>query len=77
MNENKLKKYRKIEININKENKFFKNLDKIGYKKKNSRNIHLNNKFLVKALQRRFRQNLVDGKIDEECLLISENLIKY
>ena len=29
-----LKKYRKIEININKENKFFKNLDKIGYKKK-------------------------------------------
>ena len=77
LNENKLKKHRKIEMNINKENKFFKNLEKIGYKKKNSRNIHLNNKFLVKAFQRRFRQNLVDGKIDEECLLISENLIKY
>ena len=32
--------------------------------------------FLVKAFQRRFRQKLVDGKIDQECLLISQNLMK-
>ena len=31
---------------------------------------------LTKTFQRRFRQQLVDGKIDQECLLISKNLIK-
>jgi len=32
--------------------------------------------FLVRAFQRRFRQELVNGKIDNECLIISENLAK-
>ena len=31
---------------------------------------------LVKTFQRRFRQELVNGKIDQECLLISVNLLK-
>ena len=31
---------------------------------------------LVKAFQRRFRQNLINGKPDKECLLISKNLLK-
>ena len=31
---------------------------------------------LAKTFQRRFRQELVDGKIDQECLLISKNIIK-
>ena len=34
------------------------------------------NKIITFAFQRRFRQELVNGKIDKECLLISENLIK-
>jgi len=29
-----------------------------------------------KAFQRRFRQELINGEIDQECLLISQNLAK-
>ena len=32
-------------------------------------------RLLTIAFQRRFRQELVDGKIDKECFLISKNLI--
>ena len=55
---------------------FLKNLYKIGYY--NFNKIQLNKKklFLVKAFQRKFRQNLINGKIDKECFLISKNLIK-
>ena len=28
------------------------------------------------AFQRRFRQDVVNGVVDQECLIISENLIK-
>ena len=66
-----LKKNRMKKININEEKNFFKFLFKIGYSKK-----VLNKKTLVKAFQRRFRQELINGKIDQECLLISENLAK-
>ena len=31
---------------------------------------------LTKTFQRRFRQELINGKIDQECLLISKSLIK-
>ena len=34
-----------------------------------------NMKYLILAFQRRFRQSLVNGRIDEECLLISKNLL--
>ena len=30
--------------------------------------------FVIKAFQRRYRQELVNGRIDKECLLISNNL---
>ena len=36
----------------------------------------LNKKTLVSAFQRRYRQDLINGKIDQECLLISKNLAK-
>ena len=57
---------------------FIKNLTKIGYTFKNLENYKKKNylKFIIKAFQRRYRQNLVNGKIDKECVLISENLIK-
>ncbi|MDC1128951.1 N-acetylmuramoyl-L-alanine amidase [Candidatus Pelagibacter sp.] len=66
-----LKKNRMKKIDVNVEKKFFKFLFKIGYSKK-----VLNKKTLVIAFQRRFRQELVNGKIDHECLLISQNLAK-
>ena len=33
-------------------------------------------KYVAKAFQRRFRQELINGKIDQECVLISKNLLK-
>ena len=34
------------------------------------------NKNLFKTFQRRFRQSLINGKPDKECLIISEDLLK-
>ena len=56
---------------------FLKNLFKIGYVQ-NKQNRFKKSKtlaFIIKAFQRRFRPELVDGKIDQECLLISQKLI--
>ena len=66
-----LKKNRMKKIRINEEKIFYKSLFKIGYSKK-----ILNKKTLVSAFQRKFRQELINGKIDQECLLISQNLAK-
>ena len=57
-------------------NNFLKNLYKIGYSKVLYKNRNKNIKLLTSAFQRRFRQDLVNGIIDEECLLISKNLTK-
>jgi len=57
---------------------FFNNLFKFGYSKKNPKDL-VKNKYLrdvTKAFQRRFRQGLVNGIIDQECLFISKNLNK-
>jgi len=72
------KKNRMIKVSLLNKKKFFNNIFKIGYAKKSPKNIK-NDKyfiFLVQAFQRRFRQELVNGKIDKECLIISENLAK-
>jgi N-acetylmuramoyl-L-alanine amidase len=78
LNKQDLIKNRKLKISKIEENIFFRNLFKIGYSKiyskNNSRNKYLRE--LTKNFQRRFRQELVDGKIDQECLIISKNLIK-
>jgi N-acetylmuramoyl-L-alanine amidase len=66
-----LEKKKMKKIHINEEKIFYKSLFKIGYSKK-----VLNKKNLVSAFQRRYRQDLVNGKIDQECLLISKNLAK-
>ena len=73
-----LKKNRKIELDKVSKKMFYKNLSKIGYvmkKTENSKNRKFNN-YIVKAFQRRFRQELVNGKLDKECLIISNNLAK-
>ena len=62
---------------IDKKN-FFMNLSKIGYSSKNLKRIK-KDKFLnliIRAFQRRFRQELINSKIDQECLRISQNLAK-
>ena len=71
-------KNRKLKTSKEEEKFFFNSLFKIGYSKKPLRDISKNKylRELAKTFQRRFRQQLVDGKIDQECLLISKNLIK-
>ena len=77
INQTKIKKFRNILVNNIKKKKFINNLKKIGYTKidnvNNSRSIY----FLTLAFQRRFRGMLINGKIDLECYLISENLLRY
>ena len=71
-----IKVYRKLKLNNVLKIKFIKNLYKIGYPRNSKINKNKYNKNITVAFQRRFRQELIDGKIDKECLLISENLIK-
>ncbi len=71
----KMKKKRNVKVSFFEKKIFLRNLKKIGYSKigkinKNSYEINV-----VKAFQRKFRQNLINGKIDQECLLISKNLV--
>ena len=73
-NKDKLNKLRNIKISKNEEIKFLKNLNKIGYYVKYEapqKKIKL-----VKSFQRHFRQKLINGKIDQEMLLIAEKLSK-
>ena len=57
-------------------NIFIKNLFKIGYPKNKKIRNNKYLKIITLAFQRRFRQDLVNGIIDQECLLISKNLAK-
>ena len=55
---------------------FFNNLYKIGYRyfdKKKSSKSDLN---VIKVFQRRFRQDKINGLIDQECLQISHYLVR-
>ena len=73
---NEIKVYRKLKLSNLLKIKFINNLYKIGYPKNSKINKNKYNKNITVAFQRRFRQELIDGKIDKECFLISENLIK-
>ncbi len=77
LDQKKIKKFREKKLNnrIDK-NLFLNNLYKIGYNGVKKFKSHKNTKYLTIAFQRRFRQSLVNGKIDKECLLISKNLLK-
>ena len=76
LKEKKLLKKRNQTVGQLDKKKFIKNLHKIGYPKKIYFNKDKYLKILTSAFQRRFRQELVNGNIDQECLLISNNLIK-
>ena len=78
LNSKKLKKFRKKKCNQISSIQFKTNLFKIGYSR-NSQNKILKSKYstsVIKSFQRRYRPELINGKIDYECLLISENLAK-
>jgi len=72
--EKKLKKFRKKKISNMEITMFVKYLNKIGYFTKGLTNTKKLK--LVKSFQRRFRQRLVNGIVDRECLIIAEKLIK-
>ncbi len=76
LNQKKLSKFRTIKVDKCDENNFIKNLYKIGYARYSNRDRSKNIKLLVKAFQRRFRQELINGLIDKECLLISKSIAK-
>ena len=77
LNSKKNTKLRGIKLSKEIEKKtFLNNLKKIGYMKIDSINSKKKINLLTKAFQRRFRQDLVNGIIDEECFLISKNLLK-
>jgi len=80
LNEKLLFKNRKIKIDSNQKKIFIKNLIKIGYRIKKSKKLEpyseKNINIITKAFQRRFRQDLISGIIDKECLVISHNLAK-
>ena len=76
IDQKKIKKFRNKKLLTNIEKKMFlKNLYKIGYNNVKGMKSGQNLKYLLLAFQRRFRQSLVNGKLDKECLLISKNLL--
>ena len=76
LNEKKLVKKRNKKVDLIDMHKFIHNLYKIGYPKNIFLNKYKHSKQLTIAFQRRFRQELVNGIIDQECLVISNKLIK-
>ena len=72
--EKQLKKLRSKKISNMEITIFVKYLNKIGYFTKGLTNTKKLK--LVKSFQRRFRQNLINGKIDRECLIIAKKLCK-
>ncbi len=76
LNNKKLILLRQKKVSVLEKKIFIKNLKKIGYFSKNT-NVTTGQKYqklLVKAFQRRFRTDQINGKIDQECLIISKNI---
>ena len=70
-----LKKYRNIKfLKKNDKIRFIKNLNKIGYCC-SAKNFFFFIK-TVKAFQRHYRKELINGLLDKECLIIAKNLSK-
>ena len=70
-----LKKYRNIKfLKKNDKIRFIKNLNKIGYCF-STKNFFFFIK-TVKAFQRHYRKELINGHLDKECLIIAQNLSK-
>ena len=71
---NFLKKFRNIKISEKDKFQFIKKMNNIGYCVRSNERHFL--KKTVKSFQRHFRQQLINGIADKECLIIAENLAK-
>ena len=70
-----LRKYRNIKILEKKDKiKFIKNLNKIGYCFSSKKKTFFTK--TVKAFQRHYRKELINGLLDKECFIIVQNLSK-
>ena len=76
LDEKKLRKLRLVQIDSKDKKEFLRKLYQLGYVRIKSLNEENSNKTLIESFQRRFRQNLVNGRIDKECLIIVKNLVK-
>jgi len=72
---NFLRKFRKIKI-LKKQEKieFIKNLKDIGYCFPTNKKSFFSK--IIKAFQRHYRKELIDGILDKECFIIAQNLSK-
>ncbi len=77
LNDKSLKKLRLKKLTNLEEKQFLNNIYSIGYNRIKNLRLSQSNKILFQSFQRRFRQNLINGKSDKECLIISKNLVKY
>ena len=78
LNRIKLLSFRGKAVSIKETRLFIKKLKQFGYPYKNTiiKNKIKYKRLVVKAFQRRFRPELINGNIDQECLLIINNLTK-
>ena len=74
LSDGQIKKNRNLKLDNKYERIFFSNLQSIGYLR--LKNIKFQKTKIVKAFQRKYRQNLINGIVDQECFLISKNLLK-
>ena len=74
LNKKKLKKLRKYKTKKFEDKKIFNFLKLCGYSV--NRTTTRQKTKLIKAFQKRFRPELINGKIDKECLLIAEKVSK-
>ena len=70
-----LRKFRRIKIlTKHDKGKFTKNLSKIGYCFSDKKKLFFIK--TIKAFQRHFRKELINGILDKECFMIAQNLTK-
>ena len=76
LDKKKLKTLRGNKISIKNNQLCKKKLKKLGYPSSSKilKNYSKFNKFLIRAFQRRFRPALIDGQIDQECMIIINKL---
>ena len=76
LNNNKLSFFRRKTVSVKEIRLFMKNLVKLGYPNKGSivKNKEKYHRLLIKAFQRRFRPELINGNIDQEFFLILNKL---
>jgi len=72
LNQLSLKKLRNDFVSKNKIIEFFKDIKKVGYSIKHLSSIK--KRFVVKAFQRRYRPELINGKIDRELCYIARKI---